>query len=216
VAVDVAHRADPHTSATRVTAALGFSIHTGRAVCVAARLDSAGIIIVGRETISLLPVDESVPRFAYHDAAKLGNIAAAEELVLRAEWGTRERATQMLGAFVDGLGEMDTAVRCAGVVVSSMPATRPEGLAAILRAHAKIHASEGALYRDAVVAACTARGIRTTFVTRRVLWDAAAAATLRTAARMQADIDALRASVGAPWTADEKSACAAALVAAAA
>jgi hypothetical protein len=52
-------------------AALGCKLHTGWAMLVAVAGDPGGIEVLLRRRIDLLPPDNSIPRFVYHQAAEM-------------------------------------------------------------------------------------------------------------------------------------------------
>ena len=79
------------------------------------------------------------------------------------------------------------------------PVSVPGDLAGILRLHAWMHAAEGVLYRQAVLAAATACG-----------WTARAVEQSALPAAEQA-VNALRQAAGRPWRRIEKDAARAAL-----
>ena len=89
----------------------------------------------------------------------------------------------------------------------------PDNLSAILRAHPLIHAAEGALFQNAIVAAC--EEIRLTVVTAREkdAWLRAASAWKVTEAALHKHVDRMRETLGAPWSADHKASTAVALLA---
>jgi hypothetical protein len=88
----------------------------------------------------------------------------------------------------------------------------PEDLASILRSHPRIHTAEGALYAGAILSACERLAIPVITVRERDVWTRAAASTGVPEAQLRAKVDALRKTLGAPWTADHKIATAAAMI----
>jgi hypothetical protein len=92
----------------------------------------------------------------------------------------------------------------------------PEDLSRILASHALIHAAEGALFQNALGAACNRAGIEVVDATERDLWSSAASAYGIDPMELRKQIDGLRQVFGPPWGADQKIATAAALMALAA
>ena len=75
-----------------------------------------------------------------------------------------------------------------------------------------VHAAEGALYFRATALACKHLGIPLITVRERDVWRLASAKARMSQADLKAKIDAVRKTLGPPWTADHKIAAAAALV----
>jgi len=184
-------------------AAAGFKLHTGWAVAVAVANGTGGLRILARRRIELLPADGRIPRFVYHKAAELA-LPEAGELVSQAMAGSRIAAQTAIQELLDELRAAKVAIPVAGVPTGSTKL--PGSLEPILASHSLIHAAEGALFQQAVVAACEAAGVSVFCSRERDIWK-----KLGDHAREQ--IGAIRASVGPPWGADQKLATAAALAA---
>jgi hypothetical protein len=157
----------------------------------------------------LLPPGESVPRFVYHEAAKLP-LSGATALVKRVREASQQ-ATRL--AIKDALLDLDSRGAKAGVcgVLSGSTAV-PDDLSRILRSHPLIHAAEGALFQQAIVSAGESCGLTVTATRERDVWSCAAAAWDITEPGLRKNVDALRKSLGPPWSADHKSAAAMALL----
>jgi hypothetical protein len=173
------------------TVALGCRVHTGWAALVAVRVAGADIEILARRRIELLPKD-GPSRFVYHQAAEAG-MPAAVEMVERVVRLAAETTLASIRAAVDAV----PGVTCCGVPGGSTKV--PEDLAAILGSHSLIHAAEGRLYRDAVIAAARSCGLRVHAVLEKSLKPRAA------------ELAALAKSAGPPWSEDQRIATAAAL-----
>ena len=76
-----------------------------------------------------------------------------------------------------------------------------------------IHRAEGALFQQAVTAACKSCGLDVISLHERDVWLNAATAWGLKEAALRKQVDSLRKSVGAPWAADQKTATAFALLA---
>ena len=191
-------------------AALGFRLHTGWAAVVAAALRPNQIEILTRRRIELLPADGSIPRFVYHQAAELEPTKSAA-LVKRAAAASRQAARTTVQEILEGLRRMNIAVDGAGIPGGAT--TVPTRLAQILGSHPLIHAAEGALFHSAVTEACASAGLEVVPIRERDVFARAAAAQGIGETRFRKSLDDLRKTIGPPWTADEKIAAAAALLA---
>jgi hypothetical protein len=169
---------------------LGLCCRTGTAVAVV--LDGARL--VGRWTLDL--TDGRVPAQIFHAAH---GRADAEDFV--------DRAVATVGAVTEarirGLVADIRGVVAAGVVVGNHPV--PDSVPKILASHALMHAAEGQLYRDALVDAAQAAGLRVTCIP-----GTEASADLDRAADAVA---ALGRVAGTPWRKEHKLAAVAALAA---
>jgi hypothetical protein len=120
--------------------ALGFSVHTGWAAMVAVGGARKPRILL-RERLALV----AGVRFVYHAAVEMDLGAAA-----RAIDAAAKEAEESAFAAIARLRKEHSLDRCA---VVAGPAIPPGDLAAIVRAHPMIHTAEGALFRDAILAA---------------------------------------------------------------
>ena len=196
--------------ATKRSVALGFRVHTGWAAAVAVRGAPPRVEVLRRVRMELLDPAGDVPRFIYHEA-KERNALEAARLVQRAEEEVRATARRAVVELTEQLRSSGTEP-----VVSAVPGGTtkvPADLTAILRSHALIHAAEGALFRQALIAACEACGLRVIPIREREVW-------IQAADRFGLDSDALRKQIaalgkalGPPWSEDQKLATAAALAA---
>src|SRR5262245_1967104 len=172
----------------REAIALGAVTRTGAAVILAVRATISGPAFAGRREITL--VRDGLPDQPYHAAAAAPSIAA--RLVSEVELAVAEAAAAGLIQAADGRPVLGLAV-----VVKTVSA--PSDISAVLRSHAWMHAAEGALYREAMLAA----GRRLGWIVRAV-----DAATLPTAGDRVAVIGT---TAGRPWRRAEKDAVRAAL-----
>jgi hypothetical protein len=191
-------------------AALGFKLHTGWAMLVALAGQPGEIKVLFRGRIELLPPGESVPRFVYHEAAELP-LSRATALVKRVREASQKTARF---AIKDVLRDLDSRGAKAGVCgVLSRSTQVPDDLPRILRSHPLIHTAEGALFQQAIVSACESCGLTVTTAREREVWSRAAAAWGITEPGLRKNVDALRKSLGPPWSADHKTSTAIALLA---
>jgi hypothetical protein len=144
-----------------------------------------------RRELSLISGD--LPAQPYHLAAGL---ADGEDLIGKVERAAEEAAVAGLRAMADLLPPAAT-VLGVGVVVKAISV--PQRLAEVVRSHAWMHAAEGMLYREAVLAAA-----------RQCGWQAHAVdVTSLPAAEQQ--LDSIGRAAGRPWRRIEKDAARAAM-----
>jgi hypothetical protein len=174
---------------------LGLCSRTGTAVAVALGEAGTRATLAGRWSLDL--TDGLVPRQAYHSAADLPR-PEAEILVRRAIDTVTEVATARLAEVVAAAGAVDAV----GVIVGDHPV--PDSLSAILAAHTLMHAAEGQLYRDALLDAAAALGLRAVGLARRQ-------AESRLAGDLADAIVAVGRAAGPPWRREHKLAAVAAL-----
>ncbi|MFI5114438.1 MAG: hypothetical protein ACHP7J_04775 [Terriglobales bacterium] len=190
-------------------AALGFKLHTGWAMLVALAGEPGEIQVLFRGRIELLPPGESVPRFVYHKAAELP-LSRATALVKRVREASQKAARSAIKDVLRDLDSREVKVAVCGVLSGSTPV--PDDLSRILRSHPLIHAAEGALFQQAIVSAGESCDLAVTAAREREVWSRAAAAWGITEPGLRKNVDALRKSLGPPWSADHKSAAAMALL----
>jgi hypothetical protein len=164
-------------------------LHAKVAVTLTGRGDDLGVI-------DRRPVHTRTSQ-PYHEAGELP-LAAAQQLIDKAQADATKLATKELRALVADLKKRDLTVVAAGVVYHDY--RLPSSLAATLRNHTACHAGEGQLTRDALLGACEALGWPVTTVLRSDGVDA------RT--------EGVGKLIGAPWQKDHKLAATAALSAA--
>uniref|UniRef100_Q02D88 Uncharacterized protein n=1 Tax=Solibacter usitatus (strain Ellin6076) TaxID=234267 RepID=Q02D88_SOLUE len=172
-------------------------MHTGWAMLVAVSGDK----VLRRCRVELYPARG---RFVYHEAAEL-ELPEAAELVAAVRGIVLENAFTALGGAIQGL-------KVSGARIPTGSTVLPDDLAAILRSHPRIHAAEGALYAGAIAAACEQLEIPVITVRERDVWTRAAAGIGLPEVQLRSQVDAIRKSLGPPWTADHKIATAAAMI----
>jgi hypothetical protein len=124
---------------------VGVMTRTGLAVAVALGGQAAAPRFLGRLEIALVPAH--LPAQPYHAAAGL-EPGAARTLVAQVELAAEDAAAAGLRAVAEGVPGTVSAV---AVVVR--PISLPVDLADIIRSHSRMHAAEGVLYREAMLAA---------------------------------------------------------------
>ena len=171
---------------------IGVMAKTGSAVAIALSGTAAAPAFRARREIELVP--PGLDAQPYHAAASM-DLAAAGELIAQTESAAEKAAAAGLRSVAAALPA--TAVRAVAVVVKAV--SLPGDLAGILRSHPRMHAAEGVLYREAVLAAVTECG-----------WTARAVEQSALPVAEQA-INALGPVAGPPWRRIEKDAARAAL-----
>jgi hypothetical protein len=174
------------------TIVIGVVARTGSAVAVALSGTAAAPRFRARREIELVP--PGLAAQPYHVAAGT-DLAAAGALIARVEAAAEQAAAAGLRALAAAPPAIP--VRAVAVVVKAVSVPGP--LADILRSHAWMHAAEGVLYRQAVLAAATECG-----------WTARAVEQSALPAAEQA-INMLGRDAGPPWRRLEKDAARAAL-----
>jgi hypothetical protein len=169
---------------------------------VAVANEGDALRILHRCRVELLP--PGTGRFVYHEAAELP-LPDAERLIESIRHTAEATARTNLRSAIENLN-----VTRACISTNSAPVSAD--LRAVLQSHARIHAAEGALYFDAAISACNHLGIPPITVRERDVWTLASASTRLPEPDLKARIDAVRKTLGPPWTADHKIALAAALV----
>lgn len=165
-----------------------------------------------RRRVELLPANGSIPAHVYHEAAELP-LSRAADFVKRAQEAARRAAGIALADALQELQSNGVRVACCGILTGSRETLEGLDLSAILKVHARVHAAEGILYQRAVIAACSDVELPVTATREREMWSRASRVYGIREARLKAAIDEVRNEAGAPWTADQKGASVAALLA---
>jgi hypothetical protein len=173
--------------------AVGVVARTGRAVVVMLQGSRDVPGFVGRREIGL--AGPGLPAQPFHAAAAL-DLAAAGMLIGQAERAAAETAADELRALVASLPALPSV---SGVAVVVKAVAIPDSVEQVLRSHAWMHAAEGLLYREAVLAAALQCG-----------WTAYAV-DLSTLPAADQVLGALGRDAGRPWRRTEKDAARAAL-----
>jgi hypothetical protein len=190
--------------------AIGLKPRTGRAVMVMVGGEPSSPVFFESREIALLPPGDFAP---YHAAEELPRarqqecvdraIAAAHRL---AEGHLREAMRRCKAAGHD-------AEDCGVLVGKGIPRWTTEEILAV---HVRMHAAEGELFREVLVAAARACRLSLATLPDKSAFEAAAASLRMKPARLQATLAGLGKAAGPPWRKLEKEAAAAALVALAA
>jgi hypothetical protein len=187
--------------------AIGCRDHSGWAVLVAVGGDPAAPEVLARERVALL--DDALPRMVFHAALET-TLSEGAALVSQVEQAAAVGATEALRTMHDRLGANGHEV--AGVAIAVGTTEVPDDLATILASHARVHAAEGELYRDALVEGATELGLPVTRFANKGAVSGAAQVLGVDTEHLSARLAALRAVVGAPWQRDHREATAGALL----
>ena len=180
----------------------------GWAALVVLGKGGGGVAVVERRRIDL--VEEDWAKQPYHAAENL-KPDAARNLVRHGVEAAHRIAVREMQAAVKRERERDNDVAgCAVLVVDPMP---DWSVGEILAVHFRMHKAEGVLFREALVDAARACGLRLVAIREKELAERAEEALGTTAGGLAKKIAALGRSVGPPWGKDQKDAALAALVA---
>jgi hypothetical protein len=183
---------------------LGLRVKTGRAIAVILGGDLRAPHVLERRELALFDPEVPESKQPFHAGLELPR-EEAERVVGRACDAVRSAAKSALAALDAELRSRDLEIEGVGLVRSS-----DRDPASIRNAHMRAHASEGHLFHGALAEAVQARGTRCiSLLEKHVLRDAASCLG-RSEADVRRAVVALGSSVGSPWRADEKAACAAA------
>jgi hypothetical protein len=168
--------------------AIGVSVHTGWAVCVAAAGSLRAPRIEAREEIEMLGDAE---RFVFHRAAEM-DLSKAKQFVARVEVEATERATAAIARFLERARGARYEIAGCAIVANETPMVA--SLEEIVAAHPRIHTAEGRFHRDVLRRAAEANRLRVTIVPPKTLDLVGSASLLALAGR----------AAGRPWGKDQK------------
>ena len=187
-------------------AAIGFSSHSGWAAVVCLGGPAHAIL----ERSRLLLTSAPLPREPYHDA-KRGGLEEAAQIVDDAAEEARALAVEAIIGLAASVRARGYELVASGVVLGG---GRPDfTLPQALSTHAAMHGAEGWLFREALIEASQACGLKATGVPERDLPARAAAALGRSESVVGELLQQLGRDQGPPWGRDQKAAALAALVA---
>jgi hypothetical protein len=182
----------------RTIATLGFRPHTYWTAAVAASDASGPAGILARHKIVFAAGAE---RSVYHQAAELGVGTAADALLETVRGAVVANARAGIERLLEVLARDGIAVSAAAAPTGGR---KLPPLAQIFAAHTMQHAAEGEFYRDAVAEACLALGL---VVSRPIEKELPALVCDRlgvTRAALDAQLKAMGAKLGAPWSEDQR------------
>jgi hypothetical protein len=150
------------------------------------------------------------PEQPYHVAREL-TLAEAKAYLARSAKNARRLAQLALEEAAEALRERGYRIGGCGIVLASGRAL--PALEQILASHPMIHRAEGEFFRNVIREACAEMGIEVTGVRERELFEVAGEKLGIPPARIKRQMDEMRRSLGSPWTADQKNAAVAGLLA---
>lgn len=188
--------------------AFGMKAHSGWAALVVLGNRDGNFVVVDRRRVEL--VEHEWAKQPYHAAEDLKPDAARDVVKLGVEAANRIAVGEMRAA-VKRMRERGIEVTaCAVLVANPMPDWSIEEILAV---HFRMHKAEGALFRDALVRATKACGLRLLAIPEKLLAKHAESELGTPVSGLLKKIAALGKSVGPPWGKDQKDAALAAVVA---
>src|SRR5215510_4043086 len=186
----------------------GLKAHSGWAALVVVGERDGDLEVVDRRRIEL--VEDEWARQPYHAAEDL-KPDAARDVVKRGVEAARRIAVREMRAAVKRERERENEVAaCAVLVVDPMPDWSVEEILAV---HFRMHKAEGVLFRDALVRAAKACGLKLVEIPEKMLTPHAERAFGSPASSLAKEIARLGKVAGPPWGKDQKDAALAAMVA---
>jgi hypothetical protein len=188
--------------------AFGWKAHSGWAALVVVGFRGGAYSVVDRRRVEL--VEEEWAKQPYH-AAESKEPRAARKLVERGIESARQVAALEMRSAVrrEGARKNDVA-GCAVLVGNASPGWSIEETLAV---HFRMHKAEGVLFRDVLMRAASACGLRLVAIREKELMAQAEEALGRSAGELAAEVAALGKVAGAPWGKDQKDAALAAMIA---
>jgi len=188
--------------------AFGMKAHSGWAALVVVGRGDGDAIVLDRRRIEL--VDDEWARQPYHAAEELKPDRARDVVKRGVEQAHRIALREMRAALKRESDRANEVAACAVLVGEPMPDWTTDEILAV---HFRMHKAEGVLFRDALVRAGEACGLRLVAIPEKHLTTRAQAALGAPASGLVRKVATLGKSVGPPWGKDQKDAALAALVA---
>lgn len=194
-------------------AAIGIRPHSGWAAVVLATGGPGAIQVVARRRIAITSPDIRGANQPYHFAKdqvdQAQTLPDAERYLARCARASEQLAIAALGEIV--ADSRPTRVVSCAILLAAGRALPP--LAGILSSHALIHTAEGEFFRQCFRTAGERLKLRVSGIREKDLDQAALASFGPKANALKREIAGLGRTLGPPWTADQKNACLAALLA---
>ena len=188
-----------------IEAAIGLRPHTGWTALVV--IGRAPSVLLDRRRLELL--DPSDPAQLYHAAAERDLDDAARLVAQTAAAVDALAARTLRNVLAEQRARGRNVVACG--LIGTLRTT--PALAATLASHARIHAAEGDLFRNALTAAAKLAGLPVKTVPEKDVAAATAHALGITPSSLQRHVAEIGHIAGAPWRADQKLAAMAAMLA---
>ena len=186
--------------------AFGMRAHSGWAALVVVGKRGGNFLVVDRRRVEL--VEDEWAKQPYHAAEDLKSDAARDVVKCGVEAAHRIAVREMRAAVKRERENEVTA--CAVLIANPMPDWSTQEILAV---HFRMHKAEGVLFRDALVRATEACGLRLVAIPEKLLTKHAERALRTPASDLVKRITALGKPVGPPWGKDQKDAALAALLA---
>jgi hypothetical protein len=199
-----------HEVAT-VRVAFGLKAHSGWAALVVLGQPGDDLVVVDRRRVELVEANAaSWTKQPYHAAEGLEPDDAGD-LVKRGVDAARRMAVREMRVAVKRARESTHEIAaCAVLVGEAMPVW---SVAEVLAVHFRMHKAEGVIFRDALVRATKACGLRLVAIPEKSLAEYAERTLEAPSNSVAKKIATLGAAVGSPWGKDQKEAALAAMVA---
>lgn len=188
--------------------AFGMKAHSGWAALVVVGNHDGDFVVVDRRRMEL--VEEEWAKQPYHAAEKLKPEAARDRVERGVEAAHRIAAREVQAAMMRERERENEVTACAVLVADPMPDWSTEEILAV---HFRMHKAEGVLFRDALVRATKACGVRLVAIPEKSLTKHAERMLGSPKGGLVKKIATLGKSVGPPWGKDQKDAALAALIA---
>ena len=188
--------------------AFGIRTHSGWAALVVIGTGDGGAIVVDRRRIEL--VEDEWARQPYHAAEQLKPDRARDVVKRGIDEARRIAVREMRAALKRESERANDVTACAVLVGEPMPDWTTDEILAV---HFRMHKAEGVLFRDALVRAGEACGVKLVAIPEKQLTKHAQSALGARASGLVKKVATLGKSVGPPWGKDQKDAALAALVA---
>jgi hypothetical protein len=196
-------------------AAIGIRPHSGWAAVVVAAGDPAAIEVIDRRRIAITSPEIPGASQPYHFAAEAfvrnQSLPDAERYLARCAVASEQLALTALQAVVSEDRGRETKITGCAILLAAGHAL--PALEQILASHSLIHTAEGEFFRRCLRTAGERLGLRVSGMRERDLDRCALAAFGPKANPLKRKIAGLGRTLGPPWTADQKNACLAALLA---
>ena len=188
--------------------AFGMKAHSGWAALVVLGNRDGDFLVVDRCRVEL--VEDEWAKQPYHAAEDLKPDAARDLVMRGVEAAYRIAAGEMREAVKRERERGNEVTACAVLVADPMPDWSIEEILAV---HFRMHKAEGVLFRDALIRATKACGLRLVAIPEKMLTKHAESALKTPLNSLVKKIATLGESVGPPWGKDQKQAALAAMVA---
>jgi hypothetical protein len=186
----------------------GLKVHSGWAILVVVGEPNGHLAVVDCRRMEL--TDEMWARQPYHAARNLEPNAAHNLIKCGFEAAHEIASRHMRETVIRERGRGNEVSGCGVLVGNPMPDWSVEEIIAV---HVRMHRAEGALFRNALVDAAKAAGLRVSMIPEKMLTAYAQNALRTPGSALTEKITTLGKAAGAPWGKDQKEAALAALIA---